>query len=175
MSARLAPRWASSLPPLLQRRAMTVHDLDAVVAVEASTYSHPWTRGNFTDSLAAGYLAEVALDDERAVVGYFVAMAGVDELHLLNITMAPAWQGQGHGSVLLAAVQQHAQALGLASLWLEVRQSNQRARDLYQRLGFAEVGLRRAYYPAAQRREDAVVMSLQLNPVSPVRGPDAVD
>lgn len=175
MSARLAPRLASSLPPLLQRRAMTVHDLDAVVAVEASTYSHPWTRGNFTDSLAAGYLAEVALDDERAVVGYFVAMAGVDELHLLNITMAPAWQGQGHGSVLLAAVQQHAQALGLASLWLEVRQSNQRARDLYQRLGFAEVGLRRAYYPAAQRREDAVVMSLQLNPVSPVRGPDAVD
>ena len=175
MSARLAPRLASSLPPLLQRRAMTVHDLDAVVAVEASTYSHPWTRGNFTDSLAAGYLAEVTLDDERAVVGYFVAMAGVDELHLLNITMAPAWQGQGHGSVLLAAVQQHAQALGLASLWLEVRQSNQRARDLYQRLGFAEVGLRRAYYPAAQRREDAVVMSLQLNPVSPVRGPDAVD
>ena len=144
MSARLAPRLASSLPPLLQRRAMTVHDLDAVVAVEASTYSHPWTRGNFTDSLAAGYLAEVALDDERAVVGYFVAMAGVDELHLLNITMAPAWQGQGHGRVLLAAVQQHAQALGLASLWLEVRQSNQRARDLYQRLGFAEVGLRRA-------------------------------
>ena len=175
MSARLAPRRAAPL----QRRVMTVRDLDAVAAIEASIYSHPWSRGNFTDSLAAGYLAEVALDEQAAVGGYFVAMTGVDELHLLNITVAPAWQGQGHGRVLLAAVQQHAQVRGLGSLWLEVRQSNQRARDLYQQLGFAEVGLRRAYYPAGPRREDAVVMSLRLDaqprPGAAVGGADAVD
>ena len=168
MSARLAPH-----PPhpaaLLQRRAMTVSDLKAVVAIEANTYSHPWSRGNFTDSLAAGYLAEVLLDNEASVVGYFVAMKGMDELHLLNITVAPAWQGQGHGCRLLAALQQHARRLGLASLWLEVRQGNQRARDLYRQLGFAEVGLRPGYYPAAGGREAAVVMSLML------RAADAVD
>lgn len=154
MNARLAPR--------LQRRAMTVRDLDAVAAVEASAYSFPWSRGNFTDSLASGYLAEVLVGAQEGVVGYFIAMAGVDELHLLNITIAPPWQGLGLGRELLQAVAQHGRDLGLASLWLEVRQGNERARALYRGLGYAEVGLRRAYYPAAGRREDAVVMSLVL-------------
>ena len=167
MSALFAPR--------LTRRPMTVRDLDAVVAVENIAYSYPWSRGNFTDSLAAGYVAEVLVDSAAGVVGYFVAMTGVDELHLLNITVAPAWQGLGHGRALLAAVQGHARALGLASLWLEVRHGNERARALYRRLGFAEVGLRRGYYPAAGRREDAVVMSLALAGPLTMRGPHAVD
>jgi [ribosomal protein S18]-alanine N-acetyltransferase len=154
MNARLAPQ--------LQRRAMTVRDLDAVAALEASAYSFPWSRGNFTDSLAAGYIAEVLVGAEEGLVGYFVAMAGVDELHLLNITIAPAWQGLGLGRGLLHAVADHGRQLGLAALWLEVRQSNERARALYRGLGYAEVGLRRGYYPAAGRREDAVVMSLSL-------------
>ena len=151
------------LQPRLWRRTMAVRDLDAVMAVETSVYSHPWTRGNFIDSLAAGYLAEVLWGQEAGVVGYFVAMTGVGELHLLNLTMAPPWQGQGHGSSLLRAVREHAQALGLDSLWLEVRQSNERARELYRRRGFAEVGVRKGYYPAVVRREDAVVMSLALS------------
>jgi ribosomal-protein-alanine N-acetyltransferase len=152
---------------------MTVRDLDAVVAVEQRAYSHPWTRGNFTDSLAAGYLAEVwRLED--AVLGYFIAMPGVDELHLLNITVAPEQQGQGHGRTMMAALQQHALHSGAAALWLEVRESNHRARALYRRLGYAEVGLRRGYYPAALRREDAVVMSLVLASLPP-SAPHALD
>ena len=153
MNARLQPR--------LHRRAMTIRDIDAVQAIEACAYGFPWTRGNFIDSLAAGYLAEVLLD-EGAIVAYFVAMAGVDELHLLNITVAPPQQGQGLGSLLLEAVQDHGRSRGLATLLLEVRQSNRRALALYLRRGFAEVGLRRAYYPALQGREDAVVMSQAL-------------
>ena len=141
---------------------MHTRDIDAVQAIEASAYAFPWTRGNFIDSLAATYLAEV-LVDEGAVVAYFVAMAGVDELHLLNITVAPACQGQGLGSMLLDAVQDHGRRLGLAMLLLEVRRSNPRARTLYLRRGFSEVGLRRGYYPAAQGREDALVMSLPLD------------
>ncbi len=167
MSAQLAPR--------LTRRPMTVHDLDAVLAVEARSYSHPWSRGNFTDSLAAGYLAEVLLADGGDVAGYFIAMAGVDELHLLNITVAPEWQGQGQGSALLDVVQGQARARGLMTLWLEVRHGNERARALYRRLGFAEVGLRRAYYPGAVHREDAIVMSLALPATDPARGLHAVD
>ncbi len=163
------------LQPRLMRRPMTVHDLDAVVAVEARSYSHPWSRGNFTDSLAAAYLAEVLVDAAGELIGYFIAMTGVDELHLLNITVAPEAQGQGHGQALMAALQQHARHLGLATLWLEVRESNQRARALYRRLGFAEVGLRRGYYPAAVRREDAVVMSLALPVMRASRPADALD
>ena len=96
------------------------------------------------------------------MLGYFVAMTGVDELHLLNVTVAPEWQGRGHGSVLLESVVAHGRERGLGALWLEVRQSNHRARALYVRRGFAEVGLRRGYYPAAGQREDAVVMRLSL-------------
>ena len=140
---------------------MAVDDFDAVQSIELSTYPFPWTRGNFIDSLVAGYLAEV-LQVETVIVAYFVAMAGVDELHLLNITVAPAHQGQGLGAALLDRVQDQARARGLGRLLLEVRHSNQRARALYQRRGFAEVGLRRGYYPAPQGREDAVVMGLQL-------------
>ncbi len=162
------------LQPRMVRRAMVVADLDAVMAVETGAYSHPWTRGNFIDSLAAGYLAEVVTGDDAGLVAYFVAMAGVDELHLLNITVASAWQGQGHGSALLRAVQGHAAALGLSSLWLEVRRSNTRAQALYRRRGFAEVGVRKGYYPAALQREDAVVMTLPVAP-HPERGLRGVD
>ena len=154
MNARMQPR--------LMRRAMNTLDIDAVQAIEAAAYGFPWTRGNFIDSLVAGYLAEV-LQIETTIVAYFVAMAGVDELHLLNITVAPAHQGQGLGSALLERVQDQARARGLGRLLLEVRQSNQRARALYQRRGFADVGLRRGYYPAPQGREDAVVMGLQMS------------
>lgn len=147
--------------PRLECRPMEARDVPAVQAIEGLAYAFPWTRGNFIDSLTAGYLAEVLwADAERA--GYFVAMAGVDELHLLNVTVAPAFQGQGLGHRLLDAVQAHGRRLGLATLLLEVRRSNPRAHALYLRRGFVEVGLRRGYYPAAQGREDAVVMSLSL-------------
>jgi len=150
------------LHPQPWRRAMTVGDLDAVVAIETRAYSWPWSRGNFVDTLAAGHIAEVLEDRDAGLLGYFVAMTGVDELHLLNVTVAPQWQGRGHGTTLLEAVVEHGRERGLAALWLEVRQSNHRARALYARRGFAEVGLRRGYYPAAGGREDAVVMRLAL-------------
>lgn len=158
MNARLKPRTG----PHLRTRAMVARDVDAVATVEASAYSFPWTRGNFIDSLAAGYAAELLEADEQ-LLGYFVAMAGVDELHLLNITVAPAAQGQGYGSLLLDRVQALARSQGLPRLLLEVRASNERARGLYLRRGFADLGLRRGYYPAAQGREDALVMSLALD------------
>ncbi len=157
-------------------RPMTVRDLDAVVAIEQRAYSHPWSRGNFTDSLAAGYLAEVWFDPtDSQVLGYLVAMAGVDELHLLNITVVPDQQGRGLGRAMMAALRQHALAKGAATLWLEVRAGNQRAQALYRSLGYVQVGLRRGYYPGAPRREDAVVMSLALAPPRDDGGPHVLD
>jgi len=147
------------------RRAMTVGDLASVMAIEVRAYSHPWSQGNFVDSLAAGHLAEVLVADR--LLGYFVAMPGVDELHLLNLTVGPEHQGQGHGSTLLEAVLGLARAHRLPTVWLEVRASNERARALYMRRGFEEVGLRRGYYPATRGREDAVVMRRQLEPAAP--------
>ncbi len=153
------------LEPRPRRRRMTVADVEPVAAIEAAAYAHPWSRGNFVDSLAAGYLAEVLASPRDGLLGYFVAMPVVDELHLLNLTVAPAWQGRGLGRALLDAVEAHGRALGLVALWLEVRQSNERARGLYRRRGFVEVGRRPGYYPAALgRREDAIVMRCLLPP-----------
>lgn len=156
--------------PQHRLRVMQVADLDQVLAVEASAYSFPWTRGNFVDSLAAGYLAELLVDGDDAVIGYFIAMPGVGELHLLNLTVAPAHQGAGHARTLLDVLQARCQQRGLPVLWLEVRAGNARARHVYQRRGFVEAGLRRRYYPAGHlMREDAIVMRLDV-PALPSEG-----
>jgi ribosomal-protein-alanine N-acetyltransferase len=141
---------------------MTQDHLDAVMAIEQTAYSHPWTRGNFRDSLNPLFEAQcLGLDGE--LLGYFLAMRGFEEMHLLNITVAPARQGQGWGHMMLDALSllsRHAQAQWL---WLEVRQSNLRALKVYERYGFKQVSIRKDYYPAGrQQREHAVVMSLKL-------------
>ena len=145
------------------RRPMTVSDLDAVLAIEAQCYSHPWTRGNFIDSLAAGYLAELLVAGDGECIGYWVAMPGVEEMHLLNLSVAPRHQRQGHAQAMLRELIRQARGRGDHQLWLEVRISNTAARLLYRRVGFLESGRRRNYYPLANgRREDAVLMSLEL-------------
>lgn len=143
--------------------AMTVGDLSEVSAIEGAAYDFPWTRGNFIDSLAAGYLARVLRSADGEMLGYFIAMKGVDEMHLLNLTIAPAQQGKGHGRRLLDELRSLCRAQEAERLWLEVRQSNARARALYQRYGFRHIGVRRGYYPALHgQREDASVMSLEI-------------
>ena len=148
---------------------MTTRQLDAVLAIELQAYPFPWTRGNFIDSLAAGYPAQVLYGVQGELLGYFVAMEGVDELHLLNITVAPAAQGQGHARFLLDELCTLGRSKRAQQIWLEVRETNQRARAIYEHYGFTHIGLRRGYYPAARSthksgREDAVVMSLNLVP-----------
>ena len=141
---------------------LTESRLDAVLAIEQSAYAQPWTRGNFTDSLHAGYQAELLLTRD-GVLGYFVAMKGVDEVHLLNLTVTPARQGEGWGRVMLDALTLWSRGQGAQWLWLEVRVSNGRAQRIYERHGYRQVGKRKNYYPAARGlREDAVVMSLKL-------------
>jgi len=141
---------------------LTEARLDEVLAIENASYDHPWTRGNFIDSLRSGYQAQMLTAGET-LLGYFVAMKGVDEVHLLNITVAPAHQRQGWGRVILDALSLWSRSQGAQWLWLEVRASNARAQRVYEEHGYRRVGERRHYYPARQgRREDAVVMSLKL-------------
>ncbi len=141
---------------------LTEARLDEVAAIERQAYDHPWTRGNFADSLRSGYQAQL-LEAGGTVLGYFIAMKGVDEVHLLNITVAPACQRQGWGRVMLDALAIWARGQSAQWLWLEVRASNARAQRIYERHGYRRVGERKGYYPAGHgRREDAVVMSLKL-------------
>ncbi len=136
--------------------------LDAVLAIEYAVYPHPWTHGNFTDSINAGYRAQMLLGGDT-LLGYFIAMKGVDEVHLLNITVAPEHQRDGWGRLMLDALGLWARGQGAQWMWLEVRASNARAMAVYAAHGFRRVGERKNYYPAADgQREDAVVMSLRL-------------
>jgi [ribosomal protein S18]-alanine N-acetyltransferase len=145
-----------------QFEPLTPERLDEVMLIEREAYEHPWTRGNFIDSLRSGYQAQILAAGE-VVLGYFVAMKGVDEVHLLNLTVAPRQQGDGWGRVMLDGLALWARGQGAQWLWLEVRVSNTRAQRIYERQGYRRVGERKRYYPAAHgRREDAVVMSLKL-------------
>ena len=148
--------------PQARFESLTVGQLDTLLAVEQRAYTHPWTRGNFIDAMASGYETQLLMGGDH-LLGYFVAMMGVDEVHLLNLTVNPDYQRQGWARVLLEALALWSRGSAAQWLWLEVRASNQRAQDIYLTHGFHRVGERKRYYPAENgQREDAVVMSLAL-------------
>jgi ribosomal-protein-alanine N-acetyltransferase len=146
---------SAQLAPMLEQ------DLGEVIAIERAIYTHPWTRGNFADSLRAGYECRTyRLNGE--LIGYFVLMVAVGEAHLLNLSVAAPHQRRGYGSALLDEATRLARSLGAANVFLEVRPSNRAAQELYFRYGFRKVAVRRNYYPAHSGREDALVLSLAL-------------
>jgi [ribosomal protein S18]-alanine N-acetyltransferase len=148
-------------PDLPSLAPMREQDLDEVMAIESAIYTHPWTRGNFADSLRAGYECRaLRLGDE--LLGYFVLMVAAGEAHLLNLSIAAAHQRNGHGSGLLGEAMGLARSQGARSLFLEVRPSNSAAQALYTRFGFRKIAVRRGYYPAHAGREDALVLNLPL-------------
>jgi [ribosomal protein S18]-alanine N-acetyltransferase len=148
--------------PEAQFEPMVPRRLHEVLVIEHKAYRHPWSMANFRDALKAGYEARL-LTAGGILIGYFVAMKGVDEVHLLNITVDPAFQRQGWARLMLDALAIWARGQGADWLWLEARVSNQRAVRIYEAHGYRRVGYRKAYYPAAEgTREDAVVMSLRL-------------
>ena len=120
---------------------MTQAALDAVLALEAQAYPHPWQRQHFVDCLTSGYQAQLLLAED-VLLGYFVAMKGFEEVHLLNIAVAPAHQRQGWAQVMLDALALWARGLGMQWVWLEARASNTRAIHIYKAHGFRYVGLR---------------------------------
>ena len=140
---------------------MDERDLDEVVAIEHSVHAHPWTRGNFVDSLNAGYCCRTyRIGGELA--GYFILIVAVGEAHLLNLSVAAARQRQGAGSLLLGEAMRLAREKNAQHLFLEVRPSNAAGLGLYAAFGFRRIAERRGYYPAHDGRENALVLTLDL-------------
>lgn len=136
-------------------------DLAEVLGIENAVYSHPWSRGNFADSLRAGYQCWTWRHG-RELIGYFVLLVAAGEGHLLNLSVAETQQRRGHGSTLLKEIMRMARSRGAEKIFLEVRPSNQGAKALYRRFGFSQVAVRAGYYPAPSGREDALVLSIAL-------------
>jgi len=148
-------------PAFLPLRPMTLDDLDAVMALELRAYPFPWTRAIFSDCLKHGYSGWLYEQDGQ-LQGYAMLMFVLDEMHLLNICIAPERQGQGLGSRLLKTLEHIGQIRHAETCFLEVRQSNFAAIRLYLNAGFNEVGLRKGYYQAEFGREDGIVMAKTL-------------
>jgi ribosomal-protein-alanine N-acetyltransferase len=142
-------------------RPMHASDLEHVVAVEQTIYSHPWSVGNFRDSLQAGYSCWI-MEQAGCLIAYGVLMIGVREAHLLNLSVAKDWQRRGIGRRLLLHLIELARHYDAQRLLLEVRPSNIPARGLYADMGFRELAVRRGYYPADQGRENAILMGMRL-------------
>jgi [ribosomal protein S18]-alanine N-acetyltransferase len=152
---------SAMLKSAYELRPMQDGDLDAVMCIEPHIYSHPWTRGNFADSLNAGHSAWVLLLNGE-LIGYTLMMLVLDEAQLLNLSVAKMYQKQGWGRILLEHMIEKSKHYKATNMFLEVRTSNISAIALYENMGFNEMAIRRKYYPAQSGREDAVLMGLAL-------------
>lgn len=152
---------SAQLKEMPEIRQMLVTDLDEVIVIEREVFLFPWTRGNFGDSISSGYHCYV-LELGGHIFGYGVMTIGLDEAHLLTLSVTAGWQQEGWGEKLLQhficlAKEHHAR-----SVFLEVRKSNLGAARLYERIGFTRIATRSGYYPAMGGHEDAIVMELTL-------------
>lgn len=143
-------------------RPMLATDLDQVLENEVRSYQFPWTRGNFSDCLAAFHECRVMLADDE-LIGHGILAFSAGEAHLLNVCVRRDRQGSGHGRALVIHMLERAGARGADMVFLEVRPSNLAAITLYRSLGFNEIGMRKDYYPASTGHEDAQVMALDLS------------
>jgi [ribosomal protein S18]-alanine N-acetyltransferase len=158
----------SALPTI---RNMTVDDVDRVLAIEEASSVQPWTSGIFADELRDSVnrsyrvatvfplLVPCAVANEvsvEQVVGFCGLLLQFDEGHITNIAIDPKHRRNGYGARLLLDTVQIAISQKLRALTLEVRVSNVSARLLYQRFGFAPVGVRPKYYKVGN--EDALIM-----------------
>jgi [ribosomal protein S18]-alanine N-acetyltransferase len=166
------PQMTSTQDTQLTFMPMQPSDMRAVMALEAISHSHPWTQGNFLDSLTAGHWAYCIRPERTAnaelaahlpgLWGYCILYPAVDELHLLNITIDPALRRNGIGSRVMQAIEGIAMRQKMSRIILEVRPSNIPAVKLYEHMGYGIIGVRKAYYPADEvtgKREDAGVMA----------------
>lgn len=139
-------------------RQMCASDMAQVLTIERNAYSHPWSEGNFRDSLEGN--DEVwLLKSNDELVGHGVISVAVGEAHLLNVCVASHCQRQGLGRHILRHLLERSEVLGAGIMFLEVRESNAAARALYLSEGYQQIGIRKNYYPLGRVRENAVVMS----------------
>jgi ribosomal-protein-alanine N-acetyltransferase len=140
---------------------MRAADLGGVQLVEQAAYDYPWSRAVFRDCLLAGYFSLV-LDVDGQVSGYSIMSIAAAEAHVLNLCVHPDLRRRGYGRRLLNALLFRAQDARVKQVLLEVRPSNTAAISLYRSAGFAEIGMRPAYYQARDGRENATVFALSL-------------
>jgi [ribosomal protein S18]-alanine N-acetyltransferase len=142
-------------------RFMTVDDLDAVMEIEHSSFSIPWSREAFYNEIEQNHLSTyLVVEDGERVAGYCGVWLVVDEAHITNVAVLPDYRGQGCGEALMERIMKIAKEVGAHVMTLEVRVSNKAAQGLYRKMGFQDGGIRKRYY--SDNQEDALVMWVNL-------------
>lgn len=168
MAERAIARVADTAGALLLLRPAGAGDIEQVAAIERTSFSDPWSPRTFGGLLEAERVWFVVA--ERAdgrLAGYIVMWFLVDEAEIANLAVAPDDRGRRVGALLLDAALAAAEARGIGTFYLEVRDSNRTARALYGSRGFEEIARRRRYYRSPV--EDALVMRRQRVTAGPGR------
>ena len=148
---------------VLSFRLMDESDLDAVCDLEARAYEFPWSRAIIGGCTTVPYRIWLGfLPGESTHISQAFLSITLDEAHILNLSVEPGFRGRGFGGHMLNHLKKDAREQGARQMFLEVRESNRAAMQMYLNRGFNEVGRRRNYYPTAAGREDALVYGLQL-------------
>ena len=138
-------------------RKMEPADLDGVMSVEQEAFTAPWSRSAFEEELAQNRLARyIVATTEDQIVGYAGTWLVINEAHITNVAVDSRFRGRGIGRLLMEHLMELCRCEGMDSMTLEVRISNQVARNLYHKLGFVEKGIRKNYY--SETKEDALVL-----------------
>ena len=142
-------------------------ELDAILAIEQASFTNPWTREMYLAELQNTGVSFffIAKDSGRRAVGFCSFWRVLDEVHINNLAVLPASRRQGVGTALLMRVLSEGARLGMRRATLEVRQSNDAARELYERFGFSVAGVRHGYY--SNPVEDALVLWREELPGNP--------
>ena len=144
----------------IELRRLGLGDLRDIEAIEHRSYPTPWSRSMFASELAKPTsicLGAFDLDgDAGKLVGYLIVSRYVDAWHVMNVAVDPAHRGRGLATMLLERLFELTAGDARRGYTLEVRVSNSKAIDLYERLGFQARGIRRGYY--TDNREDALIM-----------------
>ncbi|MBN6065833.1 ribosomal protein S18-alanine N-acetyltransferase [Aggregatibacter actinomycetemcomitans] len=137
-------------------------DFDRLYAIEQAAHAVPWSLGTLKNNQGERYL-NLKIGEESRIDGFAICQTVLDEATLFNIAVDPQQQGLGLGRRLLSELMTQLKQKGVLTLWLEVRESNQKAQTLYDSLGFNAVDIRKNYYPTADgKRENALVMAAYL-------------
>lgn len=131
-----------------------------ILEIEKKSFISPWSLPQFLHELTNPSSYMWGLIDEERVIGYICFWIVRDEIHIMNIAIHPDMRGKGMARLLLDKLIKLAINKNISSIWLEVRPSNRIAINLYERLGFKKVGIRKGYY--SDTHEDAIIMALDL-------------
>ena len=140
----------------LEIAEMKQEDIPAVAALEREIFSMPWSENGFLSALSSSDTLYLTVRADGRVIGYCGLLQSFDEADITNVAVSPAYRGRGVGYRMLSELMEAGQTRGIERYTLEVRISNQAALALYEKLGFASVGVRKNFYE--KPKEDAVIM-----------------